>query len=137
MSLPVRISSGPGKWGGESGKAGDHALQGRRLTSGRASGAGCRAVSAEAATGFSITAAGLRAMQTLPIRRTCQRPAMEDKQARLTILIDPRSKEDFDAICASRDETTSEVVRQLIVGFLARNGVSDQPGQERKRRQRG
>jgi hypothetical protein len=48
---------------------------------------------------------------------------MEDKQARLTFLIDPQNKEAFEAICASRDETSSEVLRQLIMEYLSRHGV--------------
>jgi hypothetical protein len=63
-------------------------------------------------------------------------PGMEDKQARLTVLIDPQNKEAFDAICASRAETSSEVVRQLIVGFLAQHGISYQAINSRTRRQR-
>lgn len=46
-----------------------------------------------------------------------------NKQARLTVLIDPKSKEAFDEICASRDQTASEVIRQLIADYLARHGV--------------
>lgn len=59
---------------------------------------------------------------------------MEEKQARLTVLIDPGNKEAFDAMCASRDLTSSEVVRQLILDYLARHGVDYQPEPEKKRR---
>ena len=48
---------------------------------------------------------------------------MDDKKARLTVLIDPRNKEDFDALCSSNNVSSSEVVRQLIVGYLQRHGV--------------
>jgi len=44
-------------------------------------------------------------------------------KARLVVLIDPKNKAAFDAICASRDQTASEVIRQLIGGLLARHGV--------------
>ncbi len=47
----------------------------------------------------------------------------QSKQARLTVLIDPKNKEAFDELCASRDQSASEVVRQLIVEYLARHGV--------------
>ena len=61
---------------------------------------------------------------------------MEEKQARLTILIDPLNKEAFEAICSSRQETSSQVVRQLILDFLATHGVHYQPADEKKRRVR-
>ena len=48
---------------------------------------------------------------------------MDDKKARLTVLIDPRNKEAFDAICSSNNSSSSEVLRQLIVGYLERHGV--------------
>ena len=59
---------------------------------------------------------------------------MAKKQARLTILIDPQNKEAFEAICVSRDETSSEVVRQLILEYLAGHGVHYRPETESKRR---
>ena len=37
---------------------------------------------------------------------------MESKTARLTILIDPDKKKTFEALCASQDLNTSQVVRQ-------------------------
>lgn len=39
---------------------------------------------------------------------------MEDRTARLTILIDPRKKKLFEEICFERDLTPSQVVRRLI-----------------------
>ena len=53
---------------------------------------------------------------------------MEEKQARLTLLIDREQKSNFDALCSSRDETTSEVVRRLIAEFLVRHGAHDPAG---------
>jgi len=49
---------------------------------------------------------------------------MEEKPARLTVLIDADKKKAFDALCAARDLTTSQVVRQLIREYLARHDVS-------------
>ncbi len=49
---------------------------------------------------------------------------MENKTARLTILIDPVKKEAFESLCASQDLTPSQVVRQLIREYLERHGVS-------------
>ena len=49
---------------------------------------------------------------------------MENKTARLTVLIDPRKKEAFEQLCATQDLTPSQVVRQLIRGYLADHGVN-------------
>ncbi|WP_300335821.1 CopG family transcriptional regulator [Accumulibacter sp.] len=43
---------------------------------------------------------------------------MENRTARLTILIDPRKKQIFDEICASQDLTPSQVVRRLIREYI-------------------
>ncbi len=48
---------------------------------------------------------------------------MEKKTARLTLLIDPHKKRAFEQLCASRDLTPSQVVRQLIRDYLYQNGV--------------
>ena len=48
---------------------------------------------------------------------------MESKTARLTVLIDPAKKAAFEAFCAEKDITPSQVVRQLIRDYLASNGV--------------
>lgn len=52
---------------------------------------------------------------------------MEDKPARLTVLIDAEKKKAFEALCASQDITASQVVRQLIRDYLARHGVEYTP----------
>lgn len=39
---------------------------------------------------------------------------MELKTARLTILIDPTKKQDFEELCRTQDMTPSQVVRRLI-----------------------
>jgi hypothetical protein len=43
---------------------------------------------------------------------------MENRTARLTILIDPRKKQIFEEICASQDLTPSQVVRRLIREYI-------------------
>jgi hypothetical protein len=53
-----------------------------------------------------------------------QNDRMEDKPARLTVLIDADRKKAFEALCASQDITASQVVRQLIRDYLARHGVT-------------
>ena len=53
---------------------------------------------------------------------------MEQKTARLTVLIDPAKKKAFEALCAKEDVTPSQVVRRLIREYLATHGVSFIPG---------
>ena len=48
---------------------------------------------------------------------------MEDKPARLTILIDAEKKRIFDDLCAAQDITASQVVRQLIRAYLQKNAA--------------
>lgn len=48
---------------------------------------------------------------------------MEKKTARLTLLIDPQKKHAFEQLCASQDQTPSQVVRQLIRDYLHEHGV--------------
>ncbi len=55
---------------------------------------------------------------------------MENKTARLTILIDPNKKAAFERLCARQDRTASQVVRQLIRDYLAHHGVPYQPAGE-------
>ena len=43
---------------------------------------------------------------------------LEERTARLTILIDPRKKEVFERLCAEEDSTPSQVVRRLIRGYI-------------------
>jgi len=52
---------------------------------------------------------------------------MELKTARLTLLIDPAKKEAFERLCARRDLTPSQVVRQLIRDYLNLHGESYVP----------
>jgi hypothetical protein len=46
---------------------------------------------------------------------------MENRTARLTILIDPRKKKIFEEICAIQDVTPSQVVRKLIRQYIIDN----------------
>ena len=43
---------------------------------------------------------------------------MEERTARLTILIDPRKKALFEKLCAQEDQTPSQVVRRLIREYI-------------------
>ena len=56
-----------------------------------------------------------------------QNDRMEDKPARLTVLIDAEKKKAFEDLCASQDITASQVVRQLIREYLAKHGVEYHP----------
>lgn len=49
---------------------------------------------------------------------------IEERTARLTILIDPRKKRLFERLCAQEDATPSQVVRRLI-----RRYIEEQTGQ--------
>jgi hypothetical protein len=44
--------------------------------------------------------------------------AIEDRTARLTVLIDPRKKEIFERLCAEEDATPSQVVRRLLRRYI-------------------
>lgn len=44
--------------------------------------------------------------------------SLEDRTARLTILIDPRKKTVFERLCAEEDATPSQVVRRLIRRYI-------------------
>lgn len=46
------------------------------------------------------------------------RLALEDRTARLTVLIDPRKKALFERLCAERDTTPSQVVRSMIRAYI-------------------
>lgn len=53
---------------------------------------------------------------------------MEQKTARLTVLVDPAKKKAFEALCARQDVTPSQVVRRLIRDYLAHHGAAYVPG---------
>jgi hypothetical protein len=44
--------------------------------------------------------------------------SLEERTARLTILIDPRKKSLFERLCAREDATPSQVVRRLIRRYI-------------------
>lgn len=46
---------------------------------------------------------------------------MENRTARLTILIDPQKKRIFEEICAANDLTPSQVVRRLVRQYVIDN----------------
>lgn len=68
----------------------------------------------------------LRPPQTSPRYKTFEDEIedMEQKTARLTVLIDPTKKDAFEQLCASQDVTPSQVVRQLIREYLEKHGVT-------------
>ena len=43
---------------------------------------------------------------------------MEQRTARLTLLIDPEKKKAFEALCAQEDVTPSQKIRQFIREYL-------------------
>jgi len=43
---------------------------------------------------------------------------MENRSARLTILVDPRKKKLFEEICAAQDLTSSQVIRKLMRQYV-------------------
>jgi antitoxin component of RelBE/YafQ-DinJ toxin-antitoxin module len=58
---------------------------------------------------------------------------MENKTARLTVLIDPARKDAFERLCHSQDMTPSQVMRRLIREFLNENGVQFAPAVPKKK----
>jgi hypothetical protein len=56
---------------------------------------------------------------------------IEERTARLTILIDPRKKALFERLCAEEDLTSSQVVRRMIRAYIEeRIGKPWVPGKE-------
>jgi hypothetical protein len=43
---------------------------------------------------------------------------LEERTARLTILIDPRKKAVFERLCAQEDLTSSQVIRRMIRAYI-------------------
>jgi len=61
--------------------------------------------------------------------------ALEDRTARLTVLIDPRKKAQFERLCAEEDTTPSQVVRQMIRRYIEeRTGAPWSPGTPAQKR---
>lgn len=59
---------------------------------------------------------------------------MENKTARLTVLIDPARKDAFEKLCHAQDMTPSQVMRRLIRDYLTANGVKYAPASAKKTR---
>lgn len=56
---------------------------------------------------------------------------LEDRTARLTILVDPRKKAVFERLCAEEDATPSQVLRRLIRRYIEeRTGQPWAPAEE-------
>jgi hypothetical protein len=56
---------------------------------------------------------------------------IEERTARLTILIDPRKKAVFERLCAQEDLTSSQVIRRMIRSYIEeRLGKPWVPGEE-------
>ena len=56
---------------------------------------------------------------------------LEERTARLTVLIDPRKKAVFERLCAEEDLTSSQVVRRMIRAYIEeRLGRPWVPGDE-------
>lgn len=51
---------------------------------------------------------------------------MENRTARLTLLIDPTKKQIFEEICTAHDLTPSQVVRQMIRDYVQQHGTAEQ-----------
>jgi len=59
---------------------------------------------------------------------------IEERTARLTILVDPRKKGLFERLCAEEDATPSQVVRRLIRRYIEeRTGKPWVPAENRPR----
>ena len=78
------------------------------------------------------------------MRRKVKALALENRTARLTILIDPRKKAVFERLCAEEDATPSQVVRRLIRRYIeertgepwtpAEGEIPTRPGRRPKKR---
>jgi hypothetical protein len=56
---------------------------------------------------------------------------LEERTARLTILIDPRKKAVFEQLCSQEDLTSSQVIRRMIRSYIEeRTGKPWTPGDE-------
>ena len=63
---------------------------------------------------------------------------IEERTARLTILIDPRKKAVFEKLCAQEDLTPSQVVRRMIRSYIEeRLGRPWKPGEQSAGTDRG
>ncbi len=55
-----------------------------------------------------------------PVASTLKGPCLtlEERTARLTILVDPRKKTVFERLCAEEDSTPSQVLRRLMRDYI-------------------
>jgi hypothetical protein len=66
--------------------------------------------------------------------------ALEQRTARLTILVDPRKKAVFERLCAEEDASPSQVLRRLIRSYIeqrmgkAWTPEDDEPAERRTKR---
>lgn len=58
---------------------------------------------------------------------------MELKTARLTVLLDPTRKREFERVCRENDMTPSQVLRRLIRDYMEASGVRPQVTAKRAR----
>ena len=56
---------------------------------------------------------------------------MELKTARLTVLLDPTRKREFERVCRDNDMTPSQVLRRLIRDYLAAHAANAPPQRKR------
>lgn len=56
--------------------------------------------------------------------------SVEQKTARLTVLLDPAKKDALERLCAMQDLTPSQVVRRLIRDYLEHHGMAWSPSGE-------
>lgn len=59
---------------------------------------------------------------------------MENKTARLTVLIDAGRKQAFEKLCHAQDMTPSQVMRRMIREFLVDHGIKPPSAAARKSR---
>jgi len=59
---------------------------------------------------------------------------MENKTARLTVLIDPARKQAFEKLCHSQDMTPSQVMRRLIREFMEQHAPAPAPRKATRKR---
>lgn len=69
-------------------------------------------------TNFMITVLSLNLTYKCKTENT--RMPIENRTARLTVLIDPRKKAILERLCAEEDATPSQVVRRLIRDYIER-----------------
>lgn len=58
---------------------------------------------------------------------------LENRTARLTILIDPNKKKAFEELCTRLDTTPSQAMRQMVRDFLTKHNVSWTPAEAKKK----